>query len=961
MTTQDSPEPGDLSEPGSLVAAAAWLAPGITPTPALRGFPGGPGLPEPGRAGPGGCPRGTEAAGTVAGAGAGAGPAQSAWQCSYRAWAGADIGWVREPGWLPARAWAGEPRAYWVAGADHDRAAADGDHTQPIPALRARPAAGRFPGRPAVRVTAGLACVAIALTGVLSVTFARRPASAPRRDGLLSGYPAARLAGSLLTSGVPATGTRLPPSLSAVAASGTTVVATGQQVGTSAPRPVILASADGGLSWRPASLQAPDGDVAGAAPSLLAGSPRGWLALGSHASWLSASGQVWHRAPGIPLRAGDRVLSLARAATGFVAVGTSGRTRVGLVWTSPNGITWRRRTAAALGLWARARRVAALRQVAARGATVVVTGSVVPAGVRTVPVPPATRAWRSGDGGATWTQLAVPRSHGAAGQLGGVAPDQAGFALIRPGHGRGGRPDAVAYQSADGRSWRFAGVLAGGGSRALRLTGVSGNDAGAVLTAAETAGRAPGTEVAFVTGSGRSWQRVVLLRAGTAGTLAGAAAEPGGSVVAAGSAVTAASGGAAPSGAPGGAAPSGAAASGAASSAAAGLARRPFLLLAGRRYAFTGQQALARAATAGVSVTGLASGGGRDVAVGSAAGRAVIWTRTGGRWSADPLGTWAVSGLTLSSVTYGSGNWLALGQAARHGRPGLVVLASTDGRAWRAVRGLGKLAGPGSLVAQAAAARTGYVLVGRRPGSGGRPAAAAWWSAAPGAWSRALVPAADPARAAGPARAARATPVRRATRPPSQMLAVTAGGPGFVASGALGSHPAVWSSADGRKWAATVLPVPAGARSAVLRQVAASRRRVAAAGTEDTAAGRLPFAAVSADSGRTWREFALPLPGCQPGVPVPGAARAAVTAIVAAGGGFVITGTCGLPGQQDVLVWSSADGRAWTAAHPHRPGLSGPGAQQITALTVNGGSVTGAGYTATPAADHPTLWQVRIR
>jgi hypothetical protein len=193
------------------------------------------------------------------------------------------------------------------------------------------------------------------------------------------------------------------------------------------------------------------------------------------------------------------------------------------------------------------------------------------------------------------------------------------------------------------------------------------------------------------------------------------------------------------------------------------------------------------------------------------------------------------------------------------------------------------------------------------------------------------------------------------------MLAVTASDQGFVAVGTAGTHPAAWSSADGREWAPVVLPVPAGARSAALQHVAGRGRQVTAAGTAATPAGPVPFAAVSEDGGQTWREVRLPAPACPPGATVAGApGRAAVTALAAGARGFVATGTCGSPGLLDVVIWSSRGGRTWTVASPHRPGLSGPGAQQITSLTVAGGLATGTGYTATPDGSHPTLWQVRM-
>jgi hypothetical protein len=88
---------------------------------------------------------------------------------------------------------------------------------------------------------------------------------------------------------------------------------------------------------------------------------------------------------------------------------------------------------------------------------------------------------------------------------------------------------------------------------------------------------------------------------------------------------------------------------------------------------------------------------------------------------------------------------------------------------------------------------------------------------------------------------------------------------------------------------------------------------------------------------------------------------AGVTALVAAGGGFVATGTLGDGGDQDVVVWWSHDGRTWHAVLPSGRWLNGPGAHQITGLSMSGNMLTGVGYTANGSGQHPVLWQTRIR
>jgi hypothetical protein len=179
------------------------------------------------------------------------------------------------------------------------------------------------------------------------------------------------------------------------------------------------------------------------------------------------------------------------------------------------------------------------------------------------------------------------------------------------------------------------------------------------------------------------------------------------------------------------------------------------------------------------------------------------------------------------------------------------------------------------------------------------------------------------------------------------MNAVTAAGTGYVAVGSLRHAPAVWTSADGRRWALTALPPPAGARGGVLQQVAARGRVIVATGNETTAAGGAPFAAYSADGGKTWQQTPMSAPG----------GLTAVTALAAAGRGFEAVGTVGRPGNQRVIVWSSRDGMIRHAREPAGTGLSGPGSHAITALASSGSVVMGVGYVATPAMEQPTLWR----
>ena len=188
------------------------------------------------------------------------------------------------------------------------------------------------------------------------------------------------------------------------------------------------------------------------------------------------------------------------------------------------------------------------------------------------------------------------------------------------------------------------------------------------------------------------------------------------------------------------------------------------------------------------------------------------------------------------------------------------------------------------------------------------------------------------------------------------MLAVAADPRGFVAVGSDGNGATAWTSPDGQAWTQQNVPLPYGATRAVLQHVASNGHTVVAVGTALTEAGQqLPFAASSADGGRTWAESALPVP----------AGHAFVTALTATGpgGGFLATGTFGSTlGHLDVVVWTSpAGGSAWKAATPAGQGLTGSGIQAITGLTVSGRTLSGVGFTATPGGEQPVLWQSPVR
>ncbi len=777
-------------------------------------------------------------------------------------------------------------------------------------------------------LTGAVVCVALFVVAAAGIVITGSLNASQGLSGLVTAYPPARLADGQFAGPSGSAAPSVLPSLTGIAAAGDTVVAVGSQATLPDARPLVLMSPDGGHTWQPAVLRAPDGgSMAGAVPLMVAGGPGRWLALAPDAVWTSPDGRTWELGPGIaPLASGDRVKALAQTPGGFVAVGENvhrqGAAAVltPVLWTSANGLVWQRRDASQLDLPAGRGRVVALRWAAARGGVLMIAGEVARTvvqhhGKRKVKVlTESPEVWRSGDNGSHWLRADPPVSHRATASLSGLAATASGIVAIRPGHGSGGARDAVAYLWTHGRTWRFTGTLTARRGASLRVAAVAGSDHGVVV-----AGSAGRYRVAFTSVHGRSWHRTADLGKSSATAVTGVTAGPGREVIAAGGGPTG-----------------------------------PFLLLAGTHRRPVGHAALAGAAAAGLSVNGLGAGPGGQVAVGHADGAPAIWSRPpGGRWApvaitAPP--SWHGAGPGLTSVVHGGAGWLAVGsegpastvaQVARAGtldsaiapvgqQP--ILATSPDGRTWAPAAGADSLAGPGLTLTGAAAGPGGYVVAGVRDDRG-QPAAALWWSADLTTW----IPQGSWAGSA-PSGAA------------SAVLAVAAGKTGFAAVGAVGTHPAVSVYRNGRGWQSRLLPVPAGAGSAVLQRVSIQGRRIAALGVQARPSGPVPFAAVSVNGGRTWREVSLPVPGL-----------AAVTALITAGGGFLGTGILGAGGAQNVIVWWSPDGLTWHAARPGGRWVSVPGAQQITGLSVSGGVLTGVGSAATGTGQRPVLWRARVR
>ncbi len=324
-----------------------------------------------------------------------------------------------------------------------------------------------------------------------------------------------------------------------------------------------------------------------------------------------------------------------------------------------------------------------------------------------------------------------------------------------------------------------------------------------------------------------------------------------------------------------------------------------------------------------LAVNGLAIAGGQQVAVGSADDYPAIWRKaSGGSWalvsaldqvSAEPVPQ------ALTGVTHSSAGWLAVGA------PGPVVFTSANGTNWQAASGPGSitadLAAP--AVVATAAGPAGYIIVGTIVKPGGGCLADVWWSPNLTSWTR-------------------GHDVNDVTGS-STVMAVAAGAHGFVSVGSHDGTPAAWVTADGRSWTTIVLPLPAGSSSAVLQQIAITGNRVVALGQETTSAGVVPFAELSLDEGVSWSQVPFSSPG--PGT--------TFTALTARTGGFTAVGQFGpagqrQTGQQEIAVWTSADGTTWAPAQVS--GVTGAqtgGSYQITAVAPSGSVLTGIGSIAT--------------
>ncbi len=595
-----------------------------------------------------------------------------------------------------------------------------------------------------------------------------------------------------------------------IVASGNTIVTMGSQTSDGVVRQQFFVSTNAGATWRLAQVQSPGGGQAplGHPAWLLAGGPGGWAAIGPEALWTSQDGQSWTLVAthGItPQLPGDSVWVITRTAQGFLAAG-SGSAGHGasqaVLWTSPDGVTWHRMTAAQLGLAGPGERVLNISYATWLGDDTLISGEVAGNGTT------YSGTWLSTNGGSAWTRMTIPADHGAGTSIAGVASDSAGLLAIRPGRTATGAADGVAYFSPNGRTWQYAGTIdaAGGWTPGV----VKGSVYGFVVAGTSAAGQL----VAYTsTGAGGTWQPTGPLGEAADESVVGATVAPEGTIIAVGYTTR------------------------------SKIGQQAMLLEA------TTAGAVHQVSLAGIpggvipelTVNGLAVADGQQVAVGSADGYPAVWRKVSGNsWalvtslSSVPAGTGLAA---LTGVTHGSAGWLAVGA------PGPYVATSADGATWQFASGPGSITDDlaGVSAVATAAGPAGYIIVGKLVAPGGSCVADVWWSPNLATWVR-------------------AHDVNDATGS-SQVLAVAASAHGFVSVGSHDGRPAVWTTTNGQSWTTIVLPMPAGATGAVLQQIAISGDRVVALGQETTAAGTLPFAELSVDGGTSWQQVPFRSPG----------------------------------------------------------------------------------------------------
>ncbi len=327
---------------------------------------------------------------------------------------------------------------------------------------------------------------------------------------------------------------------------------------------------------------------------------------------------------------------ITKTSGGFLAAGASAKKDGGtqaVIWTSRDGVTWRRLTAAQLGLAGLGETVRNISYATWRGNAVVISGTVARGATS------YDAAWLSTDNGAAWTRVTIPSDHGAGTAISGLGFDGSGLVAVRPGLTASGAADGVAYFSPNGRAWQYSATIDPDGGWTPGV--VKGSDYGFVVSGASGSGQL----VAYTaTGTGAAWLPTGPLGDAATESVVGATVAPAGTIVAVGYTTAGRTG------------------------------QQPVLeeASANGSVRLIPLAGITGAAIPEMTINSTAVAGGVQVAVGSADGYPAVWRRTGG-------GAWTlVSRLTLAQSIAGADPGLRALTGVTHGPAGGSPWAPPD-------------------------------------------------------------------------------------------------------------------------------------------------------------------------------------------------------------------------------------------------------------------------------------------